>query len=1107
MSRPVISPMRVGATAPESFSVLQQRICVAEEQAEALIRDLGSLGVARDEILRSDPHPEPRRPVSPFHTRTAFTGDGEVLWKNYEALVSRVCRMESYIHTLKLTVFRLETERELDPRHSAQLAEQLRAMQLEHVEELRAAQREVMRVRQQLSQLSQDKEAAVDEAQRLSSALEVATATKMDVALAAEELKGIKNQMSRRLQECKEELSQQVSLRITLEESHDALLQRVQDMEKVVEVERGQVQVLQQECQALRADAQDTWKRLQQEQRRADELDSRYKQLKEEADAKESIISQVAEEGKSSQLALHKQQEENARLKSEINSLSSTAEEVQSLNDQLDKQGSQLSAALRSLTMENARLITEHQATLKEQQQRVVQKLQEQDLLLDVARANIQGELQVALSEKLQLQKHLEALRSEHAQLQLHFQAAEKTTSAQRELRDTTIARLQGELEAAVREREAARREWESTEAEMRKAVSGITEEKNMFEAELTENKLEVGALSSALQKQEEENRRLLERLAALEHQQHAQQQVEHVLAELTESKTSWRHDKGKLQTHVQQLQQELQALAGAQSDSVHLRKLNTALESKYCQVNTELSSCKISTQRLEAQLKQAQASLERKEEDFAMAIRSRDEAVREAQKLRGQVECLEERERQKLSVLQRQLGDSKAESGKIASTLENVLASHSKLQLTVEKLQTELGCRDSETAGLRRERTQGQQVIHRLEHELEELQAKQTAMETQHSTEVVPVRKALEVAREDNRKLAQSLEQALLANSSLQSKLNRAQHDVDRKESQLQQLHNQREQEAEESRKETWMFTERLESLKKQFKSERETARRAAQKELAELKKALDEATLKSTDLSRANRELRQKTAEMEKLVASQRAKIKSQRGQIKQHLESRASSVQTHQRTREIEAELKQMESMKEKYQKTNYEQGQMIQQFLSEMASLQQEMQSLVKGQQEATSLSRQHEAQLESERRLRLELQDRCQSLEEKARLLRQAKEAAEQRLSEASLESQQISANLEEAHQWFKTKFDSLQSEQVRGRPRSRSREEPVSSRNSSEGSERESVHAAKAKGDPGEPLLLRHPIQPSQASLQRWETKQELKLLCRKYQTQTQGKK
>ncbi|MGH0153204.1 UNVERIFIED_CONTAM: hypothetical protein FKN15_056307 [Acipenser sinensis] len=504
--------------------------------------------------------------------------------------------------------------------------------------------------------------------------------------------------------------------------------------------------------------------------------------------------------------------------------------------------------------------------------------------------------------------KEKEALRSEHAQLQLHFQAAEKTTSAQRELRDTTIARLQGELEAAVREREAARSEWESTEAE-----------------------LEVGALSSALQKQEEENRRLLERLAALEHQQ------------------------------------------------------------------------------------------------------------------------------------------------------------------------------------------------------------------------VVPVRKALEVAREDNRKLAQSLEQALLANSSLQSKLNRAQHDVDSKESQLQQLHNLREQEAEESKQETWMFTERLESLKKQFKSERETAKRAAHKELAEeIEAELKQMESIKEKYQKTNYEQGQMIQqflsemaslqqEMQSLVKGQQeatslsrqheAQLESER-RLRLELQDRCQSLEEKARLlrhakeaaeqrlseaslesqQEIEAELKQMESIKEKYQKTNYEQGQMIQQFLSEMASLQQEMQSLVKGQQEATSLSRQHEAQLESERRLRLELQDRCQSLEEKARLLRHAKEAAEQRLSEASLESQQISANLEEAHQWFKTKFDSLQSEQVRGCPRSRSREEPVSSGNSSEGSERESAHAAKAKGDPGEPLL-RHPIQPSPASLQRWETKQELKLLCRKYQTQTQGKK
>lgn len=53
--------------------------------------------------------------------------------------------------------------------------------------------------------------------------------------------------------------------------------------------------------------------------------------------------------------------------------------------------------------------------------------------------------------------------------------------------------------------------------------------------------------------------------------------------------------------------------------------------------------------QRLESQLKQSYNSGERKEEDFSLAIRARDEAVREAQKLLGHIEAVEERERQKV--------------------------------------------------------------------------------------------------------------------------------------------------------------------------------------------------------------------------------------------------------------------------------------------------------------------------------------------------------------------------------------------------------------------------------------------------------------------------
>lgn len=120
MSRSVIHPLSAGATAPEVLSLLHQRLLVAEEHAEALIRDMGSLGVSRDQLLEPVERDPIQRPLSPLKMRQALgeaVGEG-VLWRQCDALVSRVCHLESLLQTLKLTTFRLETERELDPSHS-----------------------------------------------------------------------------------------------------------------------------------------------------------------------------------------------------------------------------------------------------------------------------------------------------------------------------------------------------------------------------------------------------------------------------------------------------------------------------------------------------------------------------------------------------------------------------------------------------------------------------------------------------------------------------------------------------------------------------------------------------------------------------------------------------------------------------------------------------------------------------------------------------------------------------------------------------------------------------------------------------------------------------
>ncbi|XP_030436757.1 coiled-coil domain-containing protein 150 isoform X6 [Gopherus evgoodei] len=998
MARPTVVPMSVSATAPEAFAVLRQRMSVVEEQTSALARDLELLGVNGQslDLFHSKPLETPgsHQPVSPVRARVAFVGESDMLWKNCESLVNRMCRLESVVQTLKLNLFRLQTEKELNPRHAAHLEQRMDAMQEEHLQELKVVQLEAMKLRQQLSEAKEDVEKAQEEVQRLSAALEIATATKTDVAIAAEELRTTKHIMNHRLQE---------------------------------------VQVLQQDCHGLHRDVQLARERLQKEEERTAQLGQECTQLKADLDSRNCIISQLSEEAKNAELSFSKEHEENVQLRSEITALRETAEKVQIINDQLNQQCSELSATLRSISMENAKLISDHQAMLKAEQERMTQKLLEQDLLLDAARANIIGELQSMQNEKAQLQKELEALHTEHAGCRQKACLAEEMTTTQKVLLESTIARLRGELETALKERGSLLMEKESLQQEMKKTASDVTQERNKLEMELTGNKLEMGAMRSTLQNLEKENKRLMDRLVALEHQQHAQQQVEQVLAELTDSKNKLAYDKGKLQSKVQQLEEELQSLADAHAENSHLRKLNTALETKYTQVNVELGSVKINMQRMEAQLKQAQTTLEQKEEEFSIAIKSRDEALQESQKIKRHMEAMEEREKQKMATLKRQLEEAKQDNDKVTAVLENVLASHSRMQAALEKVQTELGRKDSEITGLRKDRTQNQQKIQRLEVELEQYRAKLVVVETQHNSQVDPLCKALEVARADNKKLALSLEQALQANSTLQSKLIHTQEELDRKGIEHQQLMACREQLIEEATMEERLYTERLESLKKQFQIEREAMRKAGHRESAELKKALEEASSKSAEVSRANRELRQKIMELEKSLVSYKEKLKSQKAQIRHYLASKANNIQNTERIKEIESELRQMELIKEQYQKKNYEQSQSIQKFMTELTGLQSEMHTLAKNQHEVATRNRQLETQLEMEQKVRQHLENQCQKLDDTVKHLKKCKEETEQKLKEASVESEQITANLEEAHHWFKSKFDSLQLELVKNK--------------------------------------------------------------------------
>ncbi|XP_072668792.1 coiled-coil domain-containing protein 150 isoform X5 [Canis lupus baileyi] len=997
VTRPVLSPTHINATASETFTVLQQRMRIVEEQTSSLRDDLIMLDFGEKRSLPRGQLETPKcleesvNIISPSEKEVICSEKTDILWKNCEFLINRMCHLESLIQSLKMNIFRLQTEKDLNPQKTAFLKDRLNAIQEEHSKDLKLLHLEVMNLRQQLRDVKEDEDKAQEEVQRLTATLEIASETKKNAAIIEEELKTTKRKMNLRIQELRRQLSQEKHLRESLEKSGSAMLFKIQEMESTVEVERKQVQILQQNCIGLRSSMQTTQELLAQEQQRKGELETSISQLKSDLISRDELISKLVEENKNMQMSFNKEHEENTYLRSEIVSLHETSEKAQVSNDQLTRKCSELNSMLETLSMENARIIADHQAILQVEQKMMTQTFQEQNILLGAAHASITSELQTVQNEKTQLQAHLDHLILEHNQCIQKAQDTEKRTVLQKELLESTIARLRGELEASMQEKKSLLGEKERLQEEVNKTEKEIVQEKCNLEKELAKNKVDINELTHNLQTLEAKNKHLAEKMASLELQQ--------VTSDYNGIK-------------VKQLEDQLHTFTETSSQNDHLRKLNKALEGKYAQVKS---------------------ILEKNEEELSQAVKCRDVALKESQKLKGDLEALEDRENKKVGNFQRQLAEAKEDNCKVTIMLENVLASHSKMQGALEKVQIELGRRDSEIAGLKKERALNQQRVQKLEAEVDQWQARMLVVDAQHNGEMEPLQKALDVAREDNRKLAMSLEQALQTNNHLQTKLDHVQEKLESKELERQNLENFKERMTEESKIEAEMHAERIEALRKQFQTERETAKKVAQREVTELKKALDEANFRSVEVTRANRELRQKLTELEKVLNSSKEKIKNQKAQIKLHLSTKANNTQNMERMKQIETELRQMELIKDQYQKKNYEQSLSIQKFVSEMTNLQKEMQLLAKSQYETSAQNKQQELRLEAERNVRQELESRCRELEETIRHLKKCKEATEHKLKEASVESEQITANLEEAHRWFKCRFDGLQLELTKNR--------------------------------------------------------------------------
>lgn len=53
--------------------------------------------------------------ISPSEKEVICSEKTDILWKNCEFLINRMCHLESLIQSLKMNIFRLQTEKDLNP--------------------------------------------------------------------------------------------------------------------------------------------------------------------------------------------------------------------------------------------------------------------------------------------------------------------------------------------------------------------------------------------------------------------------------------------------------------------------------------------------------------------------------------------------------------------------------------------------------------------------------------------------------------------------------------------------------------------------------------------------------------------------------------------------------------------------------------------------------------------------------------------------------------------------------------------------------------------------------------------------------------------------------
>lgn len=937
MSRAVIPPMSISMEGPSSqqtLEVLEKRLEAAEHDTQDLIEKLGTMGFGKNTRPAERDVMDQREVISPYQAQIV---DVDILKDNYETLVSRVCKTESVIQTLKLNMINLQGDRDLKTwKSSDEDYEQKYDMLKETYEQ------ELGKLRRKLNQVTEDLKTehearlkSKEEIKQLKTELDNATVSKETICAATDELSSQKSKFQKRINELREEIEREKSLRHSLEESHNTLLARIREMESIVESESKEVKTLSNDCSNLRSDAVKVREELRHEKSQRELYESQFTQTSQENEQLRKNYESAESDRK---LLITEMQRLRTQYEDLIKQLEQTqviVDQQKSNNTKLEQENEHLNKILSSASEEKERIKSMHERELEAEKKRVneKQKFEEEALQSKL-------KVQELASQNETLKKKLAHSEKELQSLSKKYVAKDEEYNMASEGLEKELSTLKHKYSLVSKEKLKLTKDKENLLEEVSQTVDTMQEEHSKLTNEIHQLKSELESQTKRRSALEQENATLLERVSQFDQQRDSQSRVEKVMKDMMEQKNKLAYDNGRLQTEVQELRGQVDILKISSTDAEQLRAKNSSLQSRYDLAQKEISDLKINVQRMENQLRTSQGSMETRERDYTFAITTRDEVLREKTGLMEKLKEVEEREKKKVNSLQKNLDDAKAVNKEIAATLEAVMSSHSQLQSVVEGLQVDLGKKDSQIAHLKSEKNKEQ----------------------------------------------------------------------------------------EEWKREMRKFEERMEALRGDLKKERDKSQRKNLKDIGEIKKQNDNLQTRNMELVKANTDLRHKQSDSDNLIQNLKDKVSEQKKRIEYLNRSKKDLEENSERMKMMREEVEELEKLRDEYIHRNAEQGEMITSFMTQIGSLQDELKQLAQAQLRTNDLVKQRDKALEKERMLKDELKKKYKDSRRHQEEVEKMRRETEDRLRRAQNESMEVSGHLQDAHEWFKSKFDQLQQE-------------------------------------------------------------------------------